>query len=74
MGSIPVHFTWSRDLYQFAAVTFTVNEAKQLLAAAAGSGWPASGQGVGTTLSHFVQAIETTLSWDHIAKRWTGSE
>ena len=38
MGSIPVHFAWSRDLYQSAAVTFTVNEAKQLLAAAAGSG------------------------------------
>ena len=30
MGSTPVHFAWSRDLYQSAAVTFTVNEAKQL--------------------------------------------
>ena len=34
----PVHFAWSRDLYQSAAVTFTINEAKQLLAATAGSG------------------------------------
>ena len=24
MESIPVHFTWSRDLYRSAAVTFTV--------------------------------------------------
>ena len=24
MGSIPVHFAWSRDLYRSAAVTFTV--------------------------------------------------
>ena len=29
MGSIPVHFAWSRDLYQSAAaVTFTVNAEK----------------------------------------------
>ena len=28
MGSIPVHFAWSRDLYQSAAVTFTVNADK----------------------------------------------
>ena len=40
MGSIPVHFAWSRDLYRSAAVTFTVDAALQLLAAAAGSGWP----------------------------------
>ena len=30
MGSIPVHFAWSRDLYQSAAVTFTINEALRL--------------------------------------------
>ena len=29
MESNPVHFAWSRDLYQSAAVTFTVYEAKQ---------------------------------------------
>ena len=31
MGSIPVHFAWSRDLYQSAAVTFTVNELASLV-------------------------------------------
>ena len=55
MGSIPVHFAWSRDLYQSAAVTFTVYEAKQFL-------WRRQAQdgrqGVGTTLSHFVQAVD----------------
>ena len=30
MGFIPVHFAWSRDLYQSATVTFTVNEAKHI--------------------------------------------
>ena len=41
MGSIPVHFAWLRDLYQSAAVTFTVDAFAQISLAAAGSGWPA---------------------------------
>ncbi len=41
LGSIPVHFAWSRDLYQSAAVTFTVDACLRFLFGAAGSGWPA---------------------------------
>ena len=31
-----VHFAWSRDLYQSAAVTFTVYEAKQTIVGGGG--------------------------------------
>ena len=37
----PVHFAWSRDLYQSAAVTFTVYAQLRFSFGAAGSGWPA---------------------------------
>ena len=55
MGSIPVHFAWSCDLYQSAAVTFTVNADKESEPAAAGSGWPARRRNHFNSLSHFVQ-------------------
>ena len=38
MGSVPVHFAWSHDLYQSATGTFTVNASPQFDSSAAGSG------------------------------------
>ena len=71
MGSIPVQYTSHlrsrlRDLYESAAVTFTVKAPKQFL-----RGWQAQDgrQGVGTTLYR-----PSTLSWQLVAKRSTGSE
>ena len=68
-GSIPVHFAWSCDLYQSAAVTFTVKAPKQFL-----RGWQAQDgrQGVGTTLSHFVQAIDPIVGAQNQALDWIG--
>ena len=56
MESIPVHFAWSRDLYRSAAVTFTVYAQLRFLFGARQA--QDGRQGVGTTLSHFVQAID----------------
>ena len=110
MGSVPVHFAWSRDLYRSAAVTFTVYAqllfhlafshfarlslsltlrplsalppslcpltlyppTLQLLSAAAGSGDDRQAQGVGTTLSRFVQAIDPILGPQNQALDWIG--
>ena len=70
MESIPVHFAWSCDLYRSAAVTFTVYHRLRFLFGAAGSGH--GRQGVGTTLSHFVQAINPIVGAQNQALDWIG--